>query len=238
MLYYSVMKQAGHLVRKRLGLTQSQAAEKLGVSQAYVSMLERGKRSLPSVLARRLVRLRGLPPTALPVAKDLGRPSAAKPAELAKELAALGYPGFSYLRSRKVRNPAEVLLTALAQKDLESRLAEALPWVVLRYPNLDWEWLTRAAKVNDLQNRLGFVTTLARRLAEAQPSEHPSLQLLAEKEAELERSRLESEDTFCKESLTPAERSWLQQHRSEDAACWHLLTDLSPRHFSHVAVDA
>src|ERR1700675_1132159 len=62
-------------------------------------------------------------------------------------------------------NPAEVLLGALAQDDLEPRLVEALPWLVLRYSTLDWSWVVREAKVRDLQNRLGFVVGLARQLA-------------------------------------------------------------------------
>src|SRR5204862_2965596 len=45
---------------------------------------------------------------------------------------ALGYPGFTHLRPRRwaLKNPAEVLLAALAQDDLEPRLVEALPWLL------------------------------------------------------------------------------------------------------------
>ena len=85
---------------------------------------------------------------------------------LALDLAALGYPGLSYLKPKRKRNPAEILLSALSASNLESRLTEALPWVLLKFPELDWRWLVAAAKLNDLQNRLGFVTGVARRLAE------------------------------------------------------------------------
>jgi hypothetical protein len=87
--------------------------------------------------------------------------------EPAAIVAGLGYPGFAGLRSRHwtPKNPGEVLLTALAQDDLESRLVEALPWLVLRYSTLDWTWVVREAKVRDLQNCLGFVVGLARQLA-------------------------------------------------------------------------
>lgn len=75
----------------------------------------------------------------------------------------MGYPGFGYLRRRQPgRNPAEVLLTALAQDDLEARLFEALPWLLLKYWDMDRVWLARQSRVHDLQNRLGFVVTLAR----------------------------------------------------------------------------
>jgi hypothetical protein len=54
---------------------------------------------------------------------------------LATELASLGYPGFAYLKSRGKKNPAEVLLSALSSNHLEARLVEALPWILLKYPN-------------------------------------------------------------------------------------------------------
>ena len=87
-------------------------------------------------------------------------------------------------------NPAEVLLSALSRDDLDSRLVEALPWVAFKFPDLDWQCLTNAAKVNDLQNRLGFVTGLAQRLDELR-GERQSAELLARQESALERSRLQ-----------------------------------------------
>jgi CheY-like chemotaxis protein len=42
------------------------------------------------------------------------------------------------------------------RRELESRLTEALPWLVLRHAlDLNWEWLVERAKVHDAQNRLG-----------------------------------------------------------------------------------
>jgi len=146
---------------------------------------------------------------------------------LASDLAALGYPGLSYLKSRRRRNPAEVMLSALRADDLDSRLVEALPWVLLQHPDLNWEWLVRAAKINDLQNKLGFVTNVARRLAE-KLGKHETVSLLREQESVLERSRLVREETFCHDSLTQSERRWLQSNRSDEAKHWNLLTDLSP----------
>ena len=53
---------------------------------------------------------------------------------LVEDLAKLDYPGFAYVRTRvRSKNPGEVLLTALAQENLEGRAAEALPWLLLRY---------------------------------------------------------------------------------------------------------
>src|SRR5438552_17211323 len=106
----------------------------------------------------REARVYDLAPTAVPRSpRKLDR--RANAATLARDLAGLGYPGLAYLRSRNRRpkNPGEVLLTALAQHDLEPRLVEALPWLVLRYWTLDWTWVVREAKMYDLQNRLGFV---------------------------------------------------------------------------------
>jgi hypothetical protein len=49
---------------------------------------------------------------------------------------------------------------------LEVRVVEALPWLVAEYSDLDWAWLMREAKLGDVQNRLGFLVTLGRQLAE------------------------------------------------------------------------
>jgi len=82
-----------------------------------------------------------------------------------------------------------------------SRLAHKAARLVLEHPDLDWEWLVRAAKVNDLQNKLGFVTNVARRLAK-KLDKLETVSLLREKESVLEKSRLVREDTLCHDSLT------------------------------------
>lgn len=92
--------------------------------------------------------------------------SAEENENLASDLAALRYPGLSYLKPKRAKGPAEVLFSALRCKNLDARLVEALPWVLLEYPDLDWEWLVNEAKQHELQNRLGFLTNVARRLAE------------------------------------------------------------------------
>jgi len=132
----------------------------------------------------------------------------------------------------RTKNPAEVLLAALSCDDLESRLTEALPWVALRYPDLDWSRLVPAAQTRNLQNRLGFVTTLARRLAEAR-GDSEAAALLAEPEARLDEARLAREDTLCHRSLSEAERRWLRENRPPEARHWNLLTDLSPEHLRY-----
>src|SRR5213593_1167450 len=135
------------------GWTQQEAAARLGVTQAYLSMLEEGLRNPSLNLVRKLMRVYGLPPTALPLSEV---PENVTPDFLAHELASLGYPGFAHLRgaARKV-NPAEFLLSALSQRNLEARVAEGLPWLVLRYPDMDFGWLVPQARMRNLQNRLG-----------------------------------------------------------------------------------
>jgi len=110
-------------------------------------------------------------------------------------------------------------------RDLEPRLAEALPWVAWRYADLDWEWLVREAKLHDLQNRLGFIVVLARQVAE-QKSDDVAREALAAVEQRLEPSRLAREGTLCRESMTQAERRWLRERRSREAQHWNLLTGL------------
>ena len=218
--------------REHKGWTQQQAARKLGVSQPYLSLLEKGARRVPKKLARKAATVYGLSPTTLPVETGMHSVDPGKNEALASELAALGYPGLSYLKSGRKRNPAEVVLSALSAKNLDTRLAEALPWVLLEHLELDWEWLLRAAKVNDLQNKLGFLTNVARRLA-TKLGRAEAESLLSKQESALERSRLVQEETLCHDSLTQAERRWLRSNRSAQAKHWNLLTDLSPEHLSH-----
>jgi hypothetical protein len=196
------------------------------VSQSYLAMLEAGTRRLTPALARRAVRAFGLAPTALsPHHADSTKRRADAPA-LAADLAALGYPGFAHLAPRRwvPRNPARVLLDTLERDDLEARLVEALPWLVLKHWPLDQAWLVREAKLRDLQNRLGFVVTLARGLAERTGDDARAV-ALGLLEAQLERSRLAREEPLGRASLADAERRWLVDHRSADARRWNLLTD-------------
>ncbi|HVB56461.1 MAG TPA: helix-turn-helix transcriptional regulator [Candidatus Acidoferrales bacterium] len=209
--------------RLERGHTQQVAAARLGVTQAYFSMLENGKRKPSTELARKLMRLCEAPATVLPVT-DV--PKRATADYFAEELAALGYPGFAHLhRTRKV-NPAVFLLTALAQNSLEARVAEGLPWLVFRYPNMDWHWLNTQARTQNLQNRLGFTVTLAKLVSQNAVLEAP--------EQALVESKLAKEDSFCR-TLNEAERRWLREHQSEEARQWNLLSDLTPDQLRYVA---
>lgn len=221
-------------VREGLGWTQAKAASQLGLSQPYLSLLEGDRRLLTEELARKVARVYAAPSTFLPLDPSYERPQQASPKALAAELAALGYPGFSYLRSRRPQNPAAVLLKALSQDDLESRLVEALPWVVWRYPRLAWDWLVPRAKLYNLQNRLGYVVHLAGKLAETAGDDTGSASL-RETLDELEKARLAAEGTLCNNSLTPTERSWLRKARPPEAAHWNLLTDLRPESLSYAS---
>ena len=219
-MYFEQLKQA----RLHRGHRQQQAAARLGVTQAYFSMLERGKRSPSLELARKLMRVYDVSPTVLPVSEVPGNVT---PDFLARELAALGYPGFAHLsKGTKRVNPAEFLLRALAQPNLEARVAEGLPWLVFRYPDMDFNWLVSQARLSNLQNRLGFTVTLAR-LAGGNGT-------LQEPEQALADSKLAKEDSFCR-ALNEAERRWLQENRSEQAAQWNLLSDLRPDMLRYVA---
>lgn len=211
--------------------TQQDAAKYLGLSQTYVSLLEANHRPVPDKLVPKFLRAFQVPPTALPL-RSSETATPIKPGRYARYLGALGYPAFSYLKGRVDRNPADLLLDALRQPDLDSRVAEGLPWLALAYPDMNWEWLVKNAKLNDLQNRLGFVVTLARRVAEKRDA-HEKLPMLARYEALLERSRLAREDTFCRESLTETEKRWFRRARPRDAQRWNLLTDLSPEQLTY-----
>jgi transcriptional regulator with XRE-family HTH domain len=126
--------------RVKAALTQFQAARRLRVSQPYLSQLENGTRPITSALARRAASVYRLPATALPLPFSPTKEIDAT--RLAHQLASLGYPGFGHLGAGGYKaNPASVVLDALLQRNLETRLSEALPWVVATYPNLQWDCL-------------------------------------------------------------------------------------------------
>ena len=227
------MKEA----RERLRWSQQKAAAELGVSQSYLSMLETGDRPLPAGLHKRMVRAYKLPPTSIPVTCRHWTPRSADPQSLAEELAALGYPGFAYLRWRQPRrNPAEVLLTALAQDHLEARLFEALPWLLLKYWDLDQVWLAQQSRLHDLQNRLGFVVSMAREAGQRASFADSARQAALEKlEATLQPGLLAREEPLGQLSLSDVELAWLKNHRSEEARKWNLLTDWRLENLRYVA---
>lgn len=215
----------------KCGLTQIEAAERLGVSQPYLSQLEKGERVVTEELARLAAAVYRLSATALPI-PETAAGETIEPSLLARQLAGLGYPGFAHLRPRKA-NPAVVVFAALLQKDLETRLAEALPWVLMTYPDLDWSWLIGQAKLGDAQNRLGFLVALAKDLATGRPELQLVVEQLAVVEPQLERARLAREDTLCRDSMPLAERRWLEANRSPLARHWNLLTGLAADQLSY-----
>lgn len=215
--------------RKAQRVTQRGLAERLGVSQAYVSFLEKGRRPVTPRLAKRLVRELVMSPETLPLNSTEASLTSDR---AAPALGRLGFPGFAYLKHGPMLNPAEMLLRTLRAKNLDARLLEALPWVVVKYPNLNWSWLLHEARANSLQNRLGFVVTVAKELATSR-GELQTAATLAHWEKALEDSQLLREDGF-RESLTDAERNWLRKNRSEAAGKWNVLSNLDHRTLQNV----
>jgi transcriptional regulator with XRE-family HTH domain len=228
-----------HSVRKHLGWTQEQTAEHLCVSQTLVSMVENGRRALTNEMLARLMAFYEVDPTQLPYRDSADLTDA----DYAGELTKLGYPGFAHRRDQTEKpqwNPVQLAVKLLSADNLDRRVAEALPWLLLRYSYGDWTEALNELKVQDLQNRLGFVVTLAREVTEKETGKEASRREAASKqlgclEAQAERSRLVRQDTFCNEHMTQAERRWLQNASSPQAQHWNLLCDLRPEHLAHVA---
>lgn len=219
--------------RKQKRWSQKAAAGRLGMTQPYLSLLEKGTRSLTDDLTARVVRVFGLPAANLPVKKDLSRLASAGDDDLTRDLAAAGYSGFSHVKaSPRLKNPAEVLMSALGANKLDSRVVEALPWLVSQVPEASWSKVVRAAKVRDLQNRLGFATALARLAAEKR-GETKKAERLKRREDALADSRLFKEDTFCNDSLSETEKRWVLQNRTPEAEFWRVLSDLKAEHLSY-----
>lgn len=147
-------------------------------------------------------------------------------------LGALGYPGFVSLFSAMEaeegsHDPAVVLMAALACDRLEESVVEALPWLVLRFEHLDWDWLLREARRRGVQNRLGFVVALALRAGASGALEMPRLARLATVEEELYACRLAREDPRWP-AIPPARRGQARACRSAEAEQWGLLSRLRP----------
>jgi hypothetical protein len=145
--------------------------------------------------------------------------------DYAADLGALGYPGFSYVKGLTTADPGELLLSALNEPDLDSRIVEGLPWVVLSYVEIDWSWLVEKAKLTRRQNRLGFLVSVATELAQ-RTNKNERIPKLQRQLEILEMCRLSEEDTLCHDSMTEAERVWARKHRSPAAVHWNLLTDM------------
>ena len=194
--------------RRRNNLTQVEAATLLGVSQPYLSLLEKGARPLTAELRNRL---RVVHPA---------QPRDPSDDAFREQLSALGYPGFAHVPPSRPRpSPDALLLSVLARPDVDSRVVEALPWLVQRYAaQLDQVWLVLQAKLQNLQNRLGFVLQTA-------GAEAPELTAAIH---ELERARLLQEATLCWDSMPAATREWMRVNRPHLAAHWNVLTTLRP----------
>jgi transcriptional regulator with XRE-family HTH domain len=205
-------------VREALGMTQQQAAHRWRVSQPYLSLLENNRRPVPARVARLLARDEPGVATALPLDVPLE-------ADLPQLLGSLGYPGFAYLADpRSVTNPAAVLVAALRQANVPARVTEALPWLLNRFVDLEWDWLVDEVKRWNVQNRLGYLVSLAMDVARRR-HDSAAVSRLERVEQRLEDARLAKEDTLGR-ALTDSERRYLRDHRPPVAAHWNLLTSL------------
>jgi len=190
--------------RARNSLTQVEAALILGVSQPYLSLLERGARPLTRALRSRMREAR----------RATGPES--RNESFRSQLSALGYPAFAHLaRSRPKPEPAMLLLAVLSSADVDARVVEALPWLIRCFGSeMNLNWLERQAKLKNLQNRLGFVLAFSgvRTKAAAAAVE------------ELDRARLLGEATLGWDAMPQATRKWMRIHRSALAKHWNILT--------------
>jgi hypothetical protein len=103
----------------------------------------------------------------------------------------------------------------------------------LKYVQAD-HWLVGNARKFNLQNRLGFVVSLAKRVAEMRHEAARST-VLSQLENLLDDSRLAKEDAFYRPPRTKGEREWLRKNRTEDAVHWNLLTDMRPEHLQYAS---
>lgn len=151
------------------------------------------------------------------------------------ELACLGYPGFAYepKRGHESCDPAELLLDALDRPDLDARIVEALPWIPFYFPHLRWDWLIFEAERRGRQNRLGFVVSLEKSVAERRSMTKLSCTFIAVIER-IDQIRLEMNDTLCQKSWPSVQRQAAHQERSALAAHWDLDTRVTESDLAHL----
>lgn len=106
---------------------------------------------------------------------------------------------------------------------------------MIRYPELDWNWLVSHAKLQNLQNRLGFLVSLAAELSEQRADWAAAAPRLRQVEQELERSRLVTETTLGKEGMPSTERAWLRANRPPQAVRWNVLTNMTARQLPYAS---
>jgi len=223
--------------RELAGWTQVRLAARLGVTQAYLSLMESGGRPIPDRIAGAANRILNLPATTIPMPESGSLDAPVSGPWVEEALARLGYPGLARRKNRpggKMKNPIELLLRALAVDDLDPRLAEALPWLLLHFDGCDLKLLATEAKMRDLQNRLGFAVALARQVAERNVAYRHRLPDLRQFEQTLERSRLAGEGGYGRGEPTRRGRDRVRRNRSAAATHWNVVTDLKSEDLPYV----
>ncbi len=204
-----------HNWRRNQKLTQARAASLLGVSQPYLSLLEKGERPLTKTVRARMKSL------------SASRPHDSLDDRFREQLSALGYPPFGHVSAARLKPlPEAFLLSVLSQPDVTARVVEALPWVIRTYAaKINFSWLVQQAKLRNLQNQMGFLFRV---------SDSTNLELATAVDA-LEKARLLEEATLCWDSMPLATRKWLRKHRPSLAEHWNLLTMLQQEQSRHAA---
>jgi transcriptional regulator with XRE-family HTH domain len=218
--------------RSAAGMSQGEAATRLGVTQSYLSLVENGKRPVPVRWWGKAGKLFALDPLLLLLSPwHEWQPRPVSNQWLAEQLALVGYPGFAYMRSRLARvHPADLLMTGLAQPDVEPRVMEGLFWLLTRYWQMDPTWLVNVAKLHGLQNKLGFAAETLLNAGRQHNWAGAMEQLLTA----LLPVRLVEESTLCQRPLLSGEKRWVEQNRAPAASTWNLLTDFKPEHMNYV----
>lgn len=115
-----------------------------------------------------------------------------------------------------------VLLNALSQPTVDTRVTEALPWLTREFAGtMDWPWLVEQAKLRNLQNRLGFLIQLASASGVSEPAMKDALD-------ELDRARLVAEATFLWDSMPAPTRKLMRERRSPEAEHWNVVSLMRP----------
>jgi transcriptional regulator with XRE-family HTH domain len=191
------------LWRTARGLTQVEAARRLGLSQPYLSLIEKGCRPAPRGLAERLQSPETDTASRL---REFGWGGAAEVNGGPAELARCGL------------DPAVTIHDALIEADLDLDTTLGVVWLASRASfTLRWKWLVTQAKLSNTQNRLCYLC------------EWCSGAGANAARSELSAARLLAESTFCCDSISASEREFLRASRGPRAAYWNIVPQLDVR---------
>ena len=198
--------------RQNSGWNQARLAARLGVAQAYVSMMER-----EDVRCRIAWRGGAICFSCRPRfcrCPDKGAGQTGRRGLDCRESRPVGISWFQvFVQARTKTASCRASSPGIGPPAARTEASEALAWLLLQFEDLDAAWLVGEAESPDLQNRLGFTVSLARNVAHHSPEFGHRSRSLKALEEKLKPSRLANEGTFGGGEMSQGMPAWVRKNR-------------------------